>query len=75
MGVVGSTICVEQVLYSHLIVYPSDMLNTDFSIGGTVPMSIFLSVSLVCLETSLEESQSVNLPQYGVPIRRASKLY
>ena len=63
MGVLGSAICVEPVLYSHLIVYPSDMLNTDFfSRGGTVPMSIFLSVSWVCLETSLEESQCVNLP-------------
>ena len=38
-------------------------------------MSIFLSVSWVCLETSLEESQSVNLPQYGFPMHGASKLY
>ena len=35
-------------------------------------MSIFFSVSWVCLETSLEESQSVKLPQYGVPMRGAS---
>ena len=38
-------------------------------------MSIFLSVSWVCLATSLEESQCVNLPQYRVPMRGASKLY
>ena len=30
MGVFGSAMCVEQVPYSHLIIYPSDMLNTVF---------------------------------------------